>query len=113
MHVIQASPSNVLMCTGLQASNATHITVLHTTQAPDRNAPPLRSYQVEGLPDEEGLAQQYSTIAAALGPHVDLLLCETLSTVKEVSSAAMAAAAQGEPANTAATQTLTMSAITC
>lgn len=56
---------------------------------------PCCSYRADGLPDDEDMVQQYSTIAAALAPHVDLLLCETLSTVKEVRCATTAA--QGEP----------------
>ena len=54
------------------------------------------SYQTGGLPDAASLRAQYTDIALALLPHVDVFLAETLSTVAEA-QAALEAAAQAAP----------------
>ncbi|GAB4816181.1 hypothetical protein N2152v2_003227 [Parachlorella kessleri] len=60
--------------------------------------PPLQeSYQTHGLPSPDDMQQQYRQIAAALLPHVDLLLCETLATVAEGLAAATVASESGKP----------------
>ena len=58
--------------------------------------PPLReSYQHEQVPDDAaGAAEmraQYRRIAGALAPHVDVLLCETMSCAREAVAACIAA----------------------
>lgn len=43
------------------------------------------------------MLEQYQSIASALAPHVDLLLCETLGSVAEGVAAATAASGSGKP----------------
>jgi S-methylmethionine-dependent homocysteine/selenocysteine methylase len=60
--------------------------------------PPLvGSYHPELLPDFDTLLAEYRQIAAVEGPHVDLLLCETMSKAEEARAAATAAAETGKP----------------
>jgi len=57
---------------------------------------PNCSYQVTNLPDAASLRAQYTDIARALQPNVDIFLAETLCTVAEA-QAALDAAAQAAP----------------
>lgn len=59
--------------------------------------PQQESYQVEGLAPLELLQPLYHNAASALAPHVDLLLCETVSGVQEGLAAATAASVSGKP----------------
>lgn len=45
--------------------------------------------------EEEGIKDEYMTIAKVLAPHVDFLLCETLSCIREAVPAAEAARSTG------------------
>ncbi len=60
--------------------------------------PPLKeAYQKTDLGDAEIQQPIYEQIAAALVPHVDLLLCETMATLPQTWAAATAASASGKP----------------
>ena len=60
--------------------------------------PPLfESYQSRGLPEFEQLQPEYQELAAALQPHVDFFLCETMCTAAEAQAAGTAAADVGKP----------------
>lgn len=60
---------------------------------------------MRGLPSQDRLQAEYELIAAALRPHVDILLAETLATVGEA-HAALNAAAQAAPGECEGTQGL-------
>ena len=54
--------------------------------------PPLsESYRPDLVPPDEEAAPIYAELAAALAPHVDLFLCETMSCAREGRNAALAA----------------------
>lgn len=57
---------------------------------------PQRSYQSTGLPSAAAMQLEYSQIAQALGPFVDVFVAETLSTVAEAHAALQATAQLGE-----------------
>lgn len=58
--------------------------------------PPLsESYRADLVPPVEEAGPIYAQLAAALEPHVDLLLCETMSSAAEARTAALAATAAG------------------
>ncbi len=60
--------------------------------------PPLKeAYQTTDLGDAEIQQPIYEQIAAALAPHVDVLLCETMATLSQTWAAATAASATGKP----------------
>ncbi len=60
--------------------------------------PPLsESYRPDLVPDAATGAPVYAAMAAALAPHVDVFLCETMSSAAEARSAVTAAAATGRP----------------
>lgn len=60
--------------------------------------PPLTaSYRADLVGEQEQLLQDYSFIAGALSPFCDMLLCETMSLVREGVAAATAASAFGKP----------------
>ena len=60
--------------------------------------PPLvRSYRPDLAPDLDSARRDYERIVAAQAPRVDLILCETLSTLDEVEAAVGAAAQSGLP----------------
>lgn len=59
--------------------------------------PQQESYQTSGLAGLELLQPLYQRTADALAPHVDLLLCETLSSIEEGLAAASVAAASSKP----------------
>lgn len=60
--------------------------------------PPLfGSYHPEWAPDEETCLATYGRIVACQRDHVDVFLCETLSSIKEARTATRAAAACGKP----------------
>ena len=57
--------------------------------------PAPRPYRADRvLPDDE-LAAQYEQIVAAIAPHSDVLLCETMSLAREGRAAALAASRAG------------------
>ena len=59
--------------------------------------PPLAtSYRPEEVGEDGELLSQYREMAARLAPHVDLLLCETLSSAREARAAATAATETGQ-----------------
>ena len=57
----------------------------------------MESYQTEGLPSADDMRREYRALAAALAPHADVLLCETLATVAEGVAAGTAASETGRP----------------
>jgi S-methylmethionine-dependent homocysteine/selenocysteine methylase len=60
--------------------------------------PPLNgTYRPDRVRDFEANCEEYRRIAALQAPHVDLFLCETMSTAAEAQAAASAAAAFGKP----------------
>lgn len=60
--------------------------------------PPLRgSYRPDLVGDFADIEPLYAEQAALLAPHVDLLLCETMSSAAEGRAAAVAACATGKP----------------
>lgn len=60
--------------------------------------PPLRgSYRPDLVGDFEDIMPQYQEQAELLAPHVDVLLCETMSSAAEGRTAAWAACQQGKP----------------
>lgn len=60
--------------------------------------PPLQeSYQSTGLPSAAAMQLEYSQIAQALAPFVDVFVAETLSTVAEAHAALQATAQLGKP----------------
>ncbi len=60
--------------------------------------PPLSdSYLPDDVEPEDVLAELYAEQASILAPHVDLFVCETLTTVAETRASAKAAAATGKP----------------
>jgi hypothetical protein len=54
------------------------------------------SYQTEGLPEMATMVQEYTAIATALLPWVDVFLAETLSTSREAAAALQATANLGK-----------------
>ena len=63
--------------------------------------PAPRPYRADRvLPDDE-LAAQYEQIVAAIAPHSDVLLCETMSLAREGRAAALAASRAGMALSTA------------
>ena len=60
--------------------------------------PPFRgSYRPDLVGDFEEIAPKYREQAEILAPHVDLFLCETMSTADEARAAATGAASTGKP----------------
>lgn len=60
--------------------------------------PPLgASYRPDDVGEEEELEKEYARIAAAIAPYSDVLLCETMSCVREAAVAARVAVATGKP----------------
>ncbi|MDD9908387.1 MAG: homocysteine S-methyltransferase family protein [Ahrensia sp.] len=60
--------------------------------------PPLfGSYHPEWAPDHDTMLATYRRVVAVETPHVDVFLCETLASVKEVKAAVMAAVESGKP----------------
>lgn len=60
--------------------------------------PPLRgSYRADLVGDVEDIQPLYQEQAQILAPHVDLILCETMSSALEAKAAATAACATGKP----------------
>lgn len=60
--------------------------------------PPLfGSYHPENTPDESFYRKTYDRIVAIQRDHVDVFLCETMSSIKEVRSATQAAVFSGKP----------------
>lgn len=60
--------------------------------------PPLTaSYRADLVGEQEQLLQDYTFVADALSPFCDVLLCETMSLVREGVAAATAASAFGKP----------------
>jgi S-methylmethionine-dependent homocysteine/selenocysteine methylase len=55
------------------------------------------TYRPDLSPDETVLRSTYERIAAALAPHVDLFLCETVSSILEAEVAASVAKKYGKP----------------
>ena len=54
--------------------------------------PPLEeSYRPDLVPDDDEARPVYARLAEALEPHVDLFLCETMSSIRESRNAALAA----------------------
>ena len=87
----------VALATAVRAEAATNVAIAGCL-------PPLvGSYHPELAPDEPEMRENYRRIAALQAPAVDVLLGETLSSVREVeaATAAMSAAADGKPVWTA------------
>lgn len=62
------------------------------------SVPPLEtSYRADLVGDDEGMLASYRRIVGALAPHVDLLLCETLSSAREARAALTAARESDRP----------------
>jgi len=60
--------------------------------------PPLNgTYRPDRVRDHTTNAQEYARLAELQAPHVDLFLCETMSTAQEAHAAATAVAAFGKP----------------
>ncbi len=60
--------------------------------------PPLHtSYHPEMAPEYEECVERYAAIAAIQAPHVDLILCETMASIKEGLAAGYAAKEFGKP----------------
>ena len=60
--------------------------------------PPLRgSYRPDLVGDVAAIAPLYEEQAALLAPHIDVFLCETMSSAAEARAAAQASAATGRP----------------
>ncbi len=59
--------------------------------------PMMASYKPELVPDYDACKKSYSAIVAEEKDHVDVFLCETLSTLVEVKAAVSAAAESGKP----------------
>jgi len=60
--------------------------------------PPLNgSYHPDSVPPVEEAAEQFAEIAAIQAPYVDVLLCETMSSIKETQGALVGAARAGKP----------------
>jgi S-methylmethionine-dependent homocysteine/selenocysteine methylase len=59
--------------------------------------PLVASYRPEVCPPPEVAGPKYAEIAGLLGPHVDLILCETMSSVAQAEGALIGAAAGGVP----------------
>lgn len=60
--------------------------------------PPLKaSYRPDLVAPEEEMARDYRTIAEALVPYSDVLVCETMSTAREAAAACHAGLATGKP----------------
>jgi len=60
--------------------------------------PPLRgSYRADLVGDFDEILPLYKEQAEILAPHVDLLICETMSSAQEAQAAATAACATGKP----------------
>ncbi len=60
--------------------------------------PPLyASYKPHLTPEFEECVERYAAIAAIQAPHVDLMLCETMSSINEGLAAGQAAKAWGKP----------------
>ncbi|WP_299874550.1 homocysteine S-methyltransferase family protein [uncultured Cocleimonas sp.] len=60
--------------------------------------PPLvASYHAEVAPDYEDMLVSYGKIVAVQAPHVDMFLCETLSSIAEAKAALIAAKKSGLP----------------
>lgn len=68
--------------------------------------PPYRgSYQPDAVADHETLLAEYAHQAAALAPHIDVFLAETMSTIEEGQAATRAARPFGKPVWVAWTMT--------
>lgn len=66
--------------------------------------PPLvASYRPDVVPDQAEMLATYRRIVAMQGEHVDVMLCETLASVREARAATEAAAECGKPVWTAMT----------
>ncbi|QYK41618.1 MAG: homocysteine S-methyltransferase family protein [Paracoccaceae bacterium] len=59
--------------------------------------PLVASYRPETCPPPEVAAPKYAEIARLLGPHVDLILCETMASVAQAEGALRGAVAAGRP----------------
>lgn len=59
--------------------------------------PLFGSYAPDRVPSEEAVREEYEEVVAAMDGTVDLVLAETLTTVREARAAAVAAAAHGLP----------------
>lgn len=60
--------------------------------------PPLvASYRPDKMPEVESARRTYDRIVATQAPHVDVLLCETMASIAEATTAAQAALASGKP----------------
>ena len=60
--------------------------------------PPLvASYHAEVAPEYEAMLESYSKIVAIQAPHVDVFLCETMSSIAEAKAALVAAKKSGLP----------------
>jgi len=60
--------------------------------------PPLvASYHAEVVPEYEAMLESYSKIVAIQAPHVDVFLCETMSSIAEAKAALVSAKKSGLP----------------
>lgn len=59
--------------------------------------PLVASYRPETCPDVAEAAPKYAEIVRLLAPHVDVFLCETMSSVKQAEGALAGAAGAGKP----------------
>ncbi len=59
--------------------------------------PLVASYRPDTCPEVADAAAKYAEIVAILAPHVDLFLCETMSSLKQAEGALAGAAAAGKP----------------
>ena len=76
-----------------QAADAADSTVLVAGSLP----PLSESYRADLVPPAEEAAPIYENMVAAMNDHVDLYLCETMSTAAEARHASSAALASGKP----------------
>jgi len=85
---------NVLACTlAKQARQKSEAPVLIAGSLP----PLAGSYRPDLVGETEDLVPQYMEQAELLAPHVDLIICETMSSAAEGRSAALAACQTGKP----------------
>lgn len=60
--------------------------------------PPLHeSYRPDRVGSQEELEQEYAIIASTIAPYADVLVCETMSSIREAVAAAQAGVAVGKP----------------
>lgn len=74
-----------------ESPNASHILVAGCV-------PPLHeSYRFDRVGSDEEMKEAYGKIVSVIKNYSDIMLCETLSSVRETAAAAQAAAASGKP----------------